>query len=227
MANFMDLPKAVREKIYRLHLLDEPQPIPLCYYKQACGRSAFATAYDKKNPRMMPQLLQVSRKIEREASPIYFGENAFMFIEPEDFYHWKRATWLRHRNQMTKIVLVGWGANSTPAANKAFEQLGKLPKLDSLAVKIDEKKELLSLLRFDPIIRCGGRLPIGPHINLQILRLPGMQGFRSLKNVRDLRFIKNELVMDSEDPNDFGSLPGGVLESIRREILGHGSEATK
>ena len=37
MANFMDLPKVVREKIYRLYLVADQQPVTFEAYKQTCG----------------------------------------------------------------------------------------------------------------------------------------------------------------------------------------------
>lgn len=170
----------------------------------------------------------MSRKIEDEASRIYFGENTFALWRPEELSKWRHAVWLRHVNLITKIVLLNWcNVDAPAAANKAFMQLGKLPKLHSLTVVIDESAELQRLLRYHPIIRCGGRGALSPQINLQLLRLPGMQGFRSLRKIGKLKFVKTAEAIDSEDPKDIGSIPGGLLESIRREIVNAGDVVPK
>lgn len=221
----MNLPKAVREKIYRLHLVTDDEPITFKNHEKIFQYTGLVVYQDASHSRKMPGLFHVSRKIEDEASRIYFGENTFALSRPEELKRWKHAVHLRHINLITKVVLLKWCDIKAPAAaNKAFLQLGKLPKLHLLTVVIDEATELRRLLKFDPIVRCGGRGTIGPQINLQLLRLPGMQGFKSLRKIQQLKFVKNEDAIGSQDAKDIGSIPGGLLESIRREILNTGGK---
>lgn len=227
MAKFMDLPKAVREKIYRLHLIAKKQPVTLYEYKKTCGYTKTRRYRDKNVQRKMPPLLHASSKIEDEASLIYFGENVFAFDGPEDLDEWRGVVWPCHTNHMTKVALMRWSFLTPAAADKAFKNLWKLPKLDFVAVLINEEDEVRRSLYNDPIIRCGGRSGMGPQINLQLLRLPGMQSFRSLRGVRELRFIVDEVELEGKNRRDFGSIPGGLLESIRHEILFTGDVASK
>jgi hypothetical protein len=65
MKGFCDLPKPVREKIYRMHLVQD-RPVKFSDFKAICNRSNEPKKFANKAPRIMPCLLQVSRKIERE-----------------------------------------------------------------------------------------------------------------------------------------------------------------
>ena len=65
MKGFCDLPKPVREKIYRMHLVQD-DPIKFSDFQTICNFSEEDEKATKKIPQMMPSLLQVSRKIERE-----------------------------------------------------------------------------------------------------------------------------------------------------------------
>lgn len=81
MTNFWDLPKAVRERIYRLHLV---QDLPV-------GRRDYFTSCNMprgKHSKTMPCLLAASTKIEREAVHIYFGENTFKLSTPWYLNYW-------------------------------------------------------------------------------------------------------------------------------------------
>jgi hypothetical protein len=75
MAKFWDLPKPVREQIYRLHLVQE-DPVDLKNFDAACGRNW--TSIWPESHRKSPRLLEVCKKTEREAAGIYFGENTFL-----------------------------------------------------------------------------------------------------------------------------------------------------
>jgi hypothetical protein len=65
MKAFGDLPKPVREKIYRMHLVQD-DPVKFSEFKAICNCTDEDEQSNKKIPRIMPSLLQVSRRIERE-----------------------------------------------------------------------------------------------------------------------------------------------------------------
>lgn len=226
----MDLPKPVREKIYRLHLVAEQQPVNFEAYKEACGYTEgtndLSGDADKPAKIKSPALLQVSRKMEREASPIFFGENTFALYRPESLGVWKKFTMPRHIKQIRKLALYCWRASSVGVpGDAAFKEFSKLPKLESLALCVDEEKEVRSLLKGyqrhpgHRIIKWHPSLGLGPQVNLQLLRCRGIAGLRSLRGLRQVRFVK-DLDMGADDPDNVGSMPGGFLEAvIKQEVM--------
>ena len=88
MVNFWDLHKTVRQRTYRLHLVQN-DPIDYDSFKQShCGcnlqeaqleaRFDMTLTKPRWDPKLIPNLLQAARKIDREAAQIYFGENSFV-----------------------------------------------------------------------------------------------------------------------------------------------------
>ena len=138
MANFMDLPKPVREKIYRLHLVAEKQPVDFEAYIETCGYTEFHDRDDtddhrllfprlyKGEKRKVPPLLHASRKIEKEASLIYFGENTFALSGPEDIRIWRRFAWPRHLRLVSKVLLRRWTSLHLMAADVLLGTSGSL-----------------------------------------------------------------------------------------------------
>lgn len=203
MTNFMDLPKPVRKRIYRLYLIADKQPVTLEEHRAA----------------RPSRLLRGNRAIEQEAAPIYFGENTFGLHGPEELREWKRSMRRHYIEHIARVVLLHWSDRTPIAANNAFKALGELPGLRFLAVVIDEEAELRSVLACDPIIRCAGKSGIGPQLHRQLLRLPGMMTFSELSNVHTVKFIKSAGAFASESDEDTGSLPGGLLETIKFGII--------
>jgi len=230
MKTFWNLPKPVREKIYRLALIEEEQPVDFAAYKKTCGyteENADDMDCDTKKPAKLkcPDLLQVSRKVEREAAPIYFGENTFCLWSPEALGVWKRFTLLRHIKQIRKVALWSWSELKGVPADSAFKAFATLPKLESLTLCIVEEEKLKAMLTTHeqrPAHRTLSWHPsigLGPQVNMQLLRLPGVGGFRSLRGLRGVKFVK-DLNVSSDDPDNLGSMPGGFLETVaRKEIM--------
>lgn len=230
MPNFMDLPKPVRERIYRLHLVAYKQPVDFEAYKKACGYTEVANDRNSKVEKpakiKCPSLLQVSRKVQREATPIYFGENTFALSEPESLSVWKKFTMPRHIKQIRKVTLGRWTASSSgvpgDAAWKAFSALSKLESLTLWVVEEEEVRKILTGFTHRAghrVVKWHLSLGLGPQVNLQLLRCNGIAGLRSLRGLRQVNFVKY-LNMDSNDPGNVGSMPGGFLETvIKREIM--------
>lgn len=232
MANFMDLPKAVRQKIYRLHLIADRQPVTFEAYKQFCGSTATIgdhermdlkilrdngvdTSKDGKS-RTMPALLQVNDTIEREAAGIYYGENAFAFRGPGSLYTWKFFVLPRHLQLIRKVVLLGWTRHSGAVANDAFRKLSALRQLESLTVAVNERRCLAA----PHTVKWHPSLGFGRQIALQAYRFEGITRLRSLRGLRDVKFIKGNEAAPFEDPADVGTLPGGLLETtIKHEMM--------
>jgi hypothetical protein len=237
MANFMDLPKAVRKKIYRLHLVADEQPVDFEAYKKICGYEFYGddehplTMLNKGETRKMPPLFYASRNIEQEACPILFGENTFILSGPAAMDIWKRFMWRRHVKYIRKLV-VRKGQSWWSAGNEAFSCLRTLSGLDSLVAVID-KEAILNLVFAktglyegspDPtysILKAPHRpkmrpehLGLGPQVYLQVLHHAGIRGLRTLRGLKHVRFIKSIDALDSDNPECEGGLPAGLLETI-------------
>ena len=234
MANFMDLPKPVRETIYRLHLIADEQPVTFEAYKQACG--APATIGDHENMdletlrlnrvktskdgkyRTMPTLLQVNDTIEREAAEIYYGENTFAFWAPGSLSTWELFVLPRHLKLARKVVLLTWTLLPGASANDAFRKLGALPQLESLTVAVNERRCLENFTIMPKMWHPS--LGFGRQIALQSYHLQGITGLRSLRGLREVKFFKSYTATPDENPGDVGTLPGGLLETtIKHEMM--------
>lgn len=232
MANFMDLPKPVREKVYRLHLIADKQPVTFEAFKQTCRSPATIGDYEGADlktlrdngvdtskdgkSRTMPVLLQASDAIEREAANIYYGENTFASTGPGSLYTWKFFVMPRHLTLVRKVVLLRWTRHSGATANDAFRKLSALPQLESLTVAVNERRcfAVPHTTKWHP------SLGFGRQIALQAYRLEGITGLRSLRGLRFDEFhIAREAAPD-EDPSDAGTLPGSLLETtIKHEMM--------
>lgn len=228
----MDLPKAVRQKIYRLHLIADNQPVTFETYKQFCGCAATIGDYESMTlktlrdngvdtskdgrSRTMPALLQVNDTIEREAAGIYYGENTFAFTGPGSLYTWKYLILPCHLKLVRKVVLLRWTRHAGAAANDAFRKLSALRQLESLTVAVNEKRCLTA----SRTIKWHPSLGFGRQIALQAHHLEGITGLRSLRGLRDVKFVKGNESAPDEDPADVGTLPGGLLETtIKHEMM--------
>lgn len=65
MKTFCDLPQPVREKVYRMHLVQD-DPVKFSDFKAICNCTDDAEQSNKKPRRIRPSLLRLSRKIELE-----------------------------------------------------------------------------------------------------------------------------------------------------------------
>lgn len=238
MTNFWDLPKAVRKRIYRLHLVQNDS----IYYedfKEFCGctqrddrrlkvrRGPKKRRYETK---LMLRLFLVARKIEREASQIYFGENSFTLFAPHETGTWVKRLWRRHLNLIQSLVVESWCCVPwtmpsmvlpyDPKHDADFRMIGGLKSLRSLTLHVDEKYVLDALIRASPTLEWHTSLGYGPQINIKLLHLSGMTSLRSIRGLRSLEFLQVD-PSDTQIPKQLqGSINGGFLETtVRREVM--------
>jgi hypothetical protein len=237
MANFWDLPKTVRETIYRTHLV-QASSVKSAEFEEYCRCPDPDQDFAPKPLRLMPPLLEVSRRIEREgtfqnskatltlndladhglASCICFGENVFRIKGRSDCLRWFDRLWPRHANQIQSIILANWARNWDWSGKMYsiwnFKKLRSLRMLRSLVVDIDEIKSLRSLLRTSRSrVIWHDSLTYGPQIHLQMLRIDGMGALRTLRGLQSVQF------MDPESNGQQDPIPGGFLETVvKREI---------
>ncbi len=78
MANFWDLPRTVRDQIYRLHLLRDDGISKTTHDKIA----THVVQHRRGGGRRVPPICALSTRADKEAAPIYYGENRFEFRGP-------------------------------------------------------------------------------------------------------------------------------------------------
>ena len=221
MTNFWDLPKLVRERIYRLHLVQE-DPVDLDRFEAHCGED-FPPLWSTRNRgslRGIPQLLKVCKKTEREAAGIYFSENTFVFRKPWEVRAWKVRLWPRHLSIVRSLVIEGWvdPENHGGGYNECFRLLASFKGLKVLTLKVNEQMCLEKKLRRHPTIKWHPSLGLGSQLQLQTLHFDGIQGLKSLTNIPRIEFTP--LTEEGRKcHSDSGALDGGVLDLlVRRDV---------
>lgn len=237
MKSFCDLPKLVREKIYRMHLVQD-DPVTFSEFKAICNCIDEDEQTNEKTPRIMPSILQVSRKVEREgmfeemdetfarigkliyipASLIYFGENAFEIKGWKAFENWFRRLWPRHAQQIRTIRIGHWGPQCPPTGDfypaNDFKKLKSLRMLQSLIVVVDENamlQRVLGKLRYYD--KWHDSLELGLQVHLQMMHVTGMTALRSLRGMLNVTFTHPKGIGQQ------GSIPGGFLETIAKHEM--------
>ena len=216
MTNFWDLPTPVREQIYRLHLVQEDS-VDLVDFEATCGGDLQWIWGDLKTRRAKPWLLQVCKKMEREAAGIYFGENTFTCETPHEVRHWKARLWPRHVRLIRSLVIDGWSKPEDYGGgyNEYFRLLSSFQGLKVLTLKVDERMALERKLQHHPIIKWHSSLGCSPQLQFQALHFCGLQGLRSLTKVPRIEFppLTEE---GRKRHGDSGAIVGGVLDTLVR-----------
>ncbi|KAI7284131.1 hypothetical protein KC345_g2450 [Hortaea werneckii] len=204
MANFNSLPKAIRERIYELHLTQE-EPISLNKYIHLVGANPVACRW---GPRGMPALLKVSREIDKEAAPFFYARNSFEFRALHDLLVFAAISWLRHRHLIRKVT-VTW-SHGDVAASECFHRIACMRDLEELYIRVDEQGMLLCMLPMSSYHRnfIHIRQPTAQQ-KLIMLRHHGVVGLLKLR-IPKVKFIK---LVDGEVTTG-GPIPGGALETI-------------
>jgi hypothetical protein len=106
----------------------------------------------------------------------------------------------------------------SPKCDADFKKLSCLKSLQCLIVMIDEKAVLHALIDGYENIKWHTTLGSGPQINLQLLYVNGMAGFRSIRGIRNLEFLQVG-TFNTKGVKRLGSIAGGLLETtIRQEV---------
>lgn len=82
--SFLDLPRELRDKIYRLALVQHPPNIEFAaktHYSETSNSVVREHHFQRFRKEVLPWLglLRVSKQINREAASIFYGENEFRF----------------------------------------------------------------------------------------------------------------------------------------------------
>ncbi|PPJ50346.1 hypothetical protein CBER1_05914 [Cercospora berteroae] len=204
MPDFWDLPRKVRDKIYRMHLVHD-KPITQDAHDKMC-RDRKALGYRQKQ---MPMILKVSARADREAAPIYYGENHFVFsgLSPSSLTY---RSFPRHF-RLVQTVTCDWEVDAG-GASYAFESLAKLKGLCELTIRVDEQKMVRRGLDNRDTRQFWGNTALNQYSaqeQLAIYRCPGINGLLSLQGIPHVNFVARKV--KGEDVG--GPIPGGVLQT--------------
>lgn len=213
----MDLPKLVRQTIYRLHLVkNDPinvdQDLEMASYR-------ITDAYFR---RTLP-ILAVSKKIESEAAPIYYGENHFKFEPVLTICGMRSRTYLRHFRLIRRVTCAWEGY----AAHEGFAAIAKIKNLQELYIRVDEA--LMTRLAGGSRIR--GRWGVGlsdkdpsPQEQLAIRRFPGYTKLLEISGVAHVEFIKT---VNWRKEEVGGPVNGGFLQTeVLPKLMGRKTAVT-
>lgn len=217
MANFWDLPRPVREKIYRMHLVRDG-PISREEHHQI-------VKHDPRTYRRhyMPPLLCVSKKFEKEAAAIYYGENHFVFEPVSQAWMFAYRTFPRHLKLVRKVTCEWEGTVS----REGFMAIARMKGLQELFIRVDEGFMVRQMIG-SRHLRQTHRIPdeeLTPQHHLALIKHPGMSAVLSLSGIPHVQFIK----AISWDKNEVGGpIPGGFLETyVLPRITGSDSSITR
>ena len=201
MAKFWDLPKTVREQIYR-HALMKEEHITIQEHDKIVG---FQRAF-KATPRS-PPLLRVSPKVDREAAHIYYGENGFEFDSITAVWRFARNTYPRHVRMVRRLTFTWVGDYS----GEAFKCIARMKGLQELYIRVDEDQIVHDHKweRYNTPFWIDRR--IAPQQQLAALKQPGMSGLLRLSGIPHVQFIKE---INYENELTGGPNPGGILETV-------------
>ncbi|KAK3624207.1 hypothetical protein LTR56_021143 [Elasticomyces elasticus] len=210
MPDFNDLPKAVRETIYGMHLTYR-KPINQAKHKKIVK---YKSTYGPDRIKFFaPPLLAVSAEIEQEAAPFYYTSNVFII---EDI--WPQLTTYtspKHLKLVTRAIAV-WG---NTYATYTFNAVKRLKGLTELRIQVDELALLKKELGKGQSRKNKRSVPDDPSPQQQLVMLqaPGMAALTALPKIRLVEFVKKVQGKISYG----GPIPGGVLETqIAPKLMG-------
>jgi hypothetical protein len=202
MANCNDLPKAVRERIYELHLVQH-EPIDLDQQREITKQN-----YRVNNGRAMPPIITLLPKIEKEAAPFCYSCNHCALKYLAHVWCHPGNSWPRHAQLIRKIT-VRWD-ETTEHATTDFGTLHSYKGLEELRIRTDEKEMPKKMLRRSKSHQRSEWHDPTPQQQLAILRYPGMIGLLRPSEFPVFEFIKK---LDKNRKEIGGRIPVGVFEA--------------
>lgn len=215
MTTFWDLPRSVRERIYRLNLVQET-PLVFDEFMKMCGNK------DTFPLTTMPCLMQADRKLELEAVDIFYRENTFQMNVNKSPWRWINLMSRPHIDRIRTIVVTDWDRFVAPA-DRFFSAIGHFKGLESLSVQFNEQQALRSYLQ-STAKHAGMKWHIslghGPQLQLQMLHFTGIRGLRSIRGLRHVEFVPRNREAREEIVGDFGPIHDGFLNAIvKKEMM--------
>lgn len=216
MTNFLDLPKVVRETIYRLHLVREGSITWTEFHNDSTHvDSHYYCCLGKR----VQHLLHSHHTIDKEAAPIYFGENSFDMLGLRELNYFITELQPRHYRRIRSLT-VRWDGFTHRCA-ETFRLIGRLGELQQLRIHVDEENWIGQEICQRPNLRWHESLGLSQQLHLLLLHRVGMNGLRDIRKIAELQFLKFKPTA-GDDPDAGGAIAGGCLETfVRQEINGH------
>ncbi|KAK5724021.1 hypothetical protein LTR17_013683 [Elasticomyces elasticus] len=218
MPDFNDLPKAVRQKIYALHLTFD-KPVTSSKHNKVVKFHHSKCWGPDKQKYFLPPLLTLSPQIEKEAAPYYYANNHFDMDGSSSFMYYTSPLHLK----MVRKATVLWDRTG---AGYMFKSLNRLKGLKELRIRVDELELLRNELNKGKGRRARRSVLVdpSPQQQLAILNAPGMSGLMSVHKVRHVEFIKK--LKPNTGAEYGGPIPGGVLQTqIAPKLMGRKPKA--
>lgn len=129
MTGFLDLPRRLRERIYR-EVLVRKGITSYTDFRNDCKPRSYEEHY-------APALLRVSAKIDREAAPHYFGGNHFKSNEFWVLWNFWRRLPPRDVRLVGRLTVVFDSSRSIPE-RPTLERITSMVKARKITVIVDE-----------------------------------------------------------------------------------------
>lgn len=215
MANFWDLPRPVRDTIYRLHLVQDNH-LDEDIHTTLTQKDPRTT--EKYSWKFVPPICIVSQKAEAEAAPIYYGENHFAFGRTKDgdgssIFMFTLRTWPRHIRLIRKVTYqwpkphTFYGSESG-MAGEAFTEISRFKGLQELYIRVDEKAMIRRTLVSRRSVQRSPPRSLHYQDGFALLRHPGMSGLLKISDVPRVQFVKR---FNKKGEKEGGPIPGGFL----------------
>ncbi|KAI9717117.1 MAG: hypothetical protein M1812_004865 [Candelaria pacifica] len=177
MFPFLDLPKNVREKIYRCHLnLPAKTIIP-----------RFSQEINNHTLQSLAPLLLLCKQTSTEALPLLYGETFFEFWSTGTLHDFLRSVSLQYRRQIRKLSFHYCGQK----INQSFILLKQLKGLRELHILLNEDLYRSFDTPRSALSRCIVPDMIIPQLGLKALLAPGMDTLRALRGLTSVRVETN------------------------------------
>lgn len=225
MPDFWSLPRHVREKIYRFRLVEDK---PIDDVKHEKLTRTCRPRSDRHSMKRMPAICLVSDRAEREAAPIFYGENHFVFGRLKTGRHssifsFTAQTWTRHLRLVRRVTCqwptpyAWWYAGSgNGMAGEVFTEIARFKNLQELNVRLEEEAMIWRMLVSRRSVQTIPQRPLTLQDGVALLRHPGMNALLKISGVTEVNFLK---ALDDSGTEVGGPISGGYLETVIRPRL--------
>ena len=210
MANFWDLPRAIRQKIYRLDLVQEA-----CINFGTCKQRELIRVEDSQRIGFVriPALLAICKRAQEDAADIYYGENHFDVGEVSDVRLFHIYASPRHLRLIKKLTCTWCGSSE----GEGFLFIARnLKGLEELNIRVVEALRARCSMSRHTMSRAAYAIYANnspsPQQQLSITKSPGYSSLLKISGVRIVNFVRVEDGWARHCKSN-GPIPGGFLET--------------
>lgn len=174
MTGFLELPRRLRERIYREVLVRKGTTSFTDFRTDCNGRRRWIGG------QWAPPLLRVSSKVDREAAPLYFGSNHFRSDKLQELgsFFWKLPS--RHIHLVGRLTVVFEPSSCGHSERKTLERITTMVKARRTTVLVDERSLAVKELCGNKAIQWHPVLGLPAQLRLYALRAIGTRALQRL-----------------------------------------------